>query len=102
MATYLELKAQGEALLAQAEQVRKQELATVIQDIKAKMKEFGLTVADLGGSAPGTRKPAKSKSDAPAKYRGPNGELWAGGLGRKPQWVAAVLAEGKSLDDFLI
>jgi DNA-binding protein H-NS len=102
MTTYLELKAQGEAMLAQAEQVRKQELAVVIQDIKAKMKEFGLTVADLGGSASGTKKTAKSKSDAPAKYRGPNGELWAGGLGRKPQWVAAILAEGKSLDDFLI
>jgi DNA-binding protein H-NS len=102
MATYLELKAQGEAMLAQAEQVRKQELAAVIQDIKAKMKEFGLTVADLGGSATGTKKAAKSKSDAPAKYRGPNGELWAGGLGRKPQWVAAILAEGKSLDEFLI
>jgi DNA-binding protein H-NS len=77
-------------------------LAAVIQDIKAKMKEFGLTVAHLGGSASGTKKTAKSKSDAPAKYRGPNGELWAGGLGRKPQWVAAILAEGKSLDDFLI
>ena len=102
MTTYLELKAQGEALLAQAEQVRKQELAAVIQDIKAKMKEFGLTVADLGGSVPGAKKAAKSKSDAPAKYRGPNGELWAGGLGRKPQWVAAILAEGKSLDEFLI
>jgi DNA-binding protein H-NS len=102
MTTYLELKAQGEAMLAQAEQVRKQELAAVIQDIKAKMKEFGLTVAHLGGSATGTKKVAKSKSDAPAKYRGPNGELWAGGLGRKPQWVVAILAEGKSLDEFLI
>lgn len=102
MTTYLELKAQGEALLAQAEQVRKQELAAVVQDIKAKMKEFGLTIADLGGTASSTKKAAKSKSDAPAKYRGPNGELWAGGLGRKPQWVVAVLAEGKSLDEFLI
>lgn len=37
MTTYLELKAQGEAMLAQAEQVRKQELAAVIQDIKAKI-----------------------------------------------------------------
>ena len=103
MTTYLELKAKGEALLAQAEQVRKQELAAVIQDIKAKMKEFGLTASDLGGAATGAKKSSgKSKSDAPAKYRGPNGELWAGGLGRKPQWVAAILAEGKSLDQFLI
>ena len=102
MATYLELKAQGEALLAQAEQARKQELAAVIADIKAKMKEFNLSVADLGGTGSTVKKAAKSKSDAPAKYRGPNGELWAGGLGRKPAWVNALLAQGKSLDEFLI
>lgn len=104
MATYIELKAQAEAILAQAESVRKQELAAVVQDIRAKMKEHGLTVADLGGStSTGTRKASvKSKSTAPAKYRGPNGELWAGGLGRKPEWVRGVLAAGKNIDDYLI
>lgn len=103
MSTYAELKAQAEKLFLEAETMRKQELAAVIAEIKAKMKEFNLTAADLGGvAASGAKKASKSKSDAPAKYRGPNGELWAGGLGRKPQWVNAVLAEGKSLDDFLI
>lgn len=103
MSTYAELKAQAEKLFQEAESMRKQELAAVIAEIKAKMKEFNLTAADLGGVAStGVRKAAKSKSDASPKYRGPNGELWAGGLGRKPQWVNAVLAEGKSLDDFLI
>jgi DNA-binding protein H-NS len=103
LATYIELKAQAEALLAQAEQARKQELVNVIQDIKAKMREFGLTVADLGGvSASGARKASKTKSTAPAKYRGPNGETWAGGLGRKPEWVRAILSSGKSMDDYLI
>lgn len=102
MTTYSELKAQAEALLAQAEQVRKQELSAVVQDIKAKMKEYGLTVADLGVAVSSVKKPAKTKSDAPAKYRGPNGELWAGGLGRKPEWVRTVLAQGQSLDNYLI
>jgi DNA-binding protein H-NS len=104
LSTYIELKAQAEAMMAHAEQVRKQELALVIQDIKAKMKEYGLTLADLGGaSSDSPRKAgAKSKSVAPAKYRGPNGELWAGGLGRKPEWVRAVLASGKKIDEYLI
>lgn len=103
MATYIELKQQAEALLAEAEIVRKQEITEVVQSIKAQMKEYGLTVADLGGSAStGQRKVAKSKSTAPAKYRGPNGELWAGGLGRKPEWVRALMAEGKNIEDFLI
>lgn len=102
LATYIELRAQAEAMFAQAEQLRKQELATVIQDIKSKMKEYGLTLADLGGSAAGPRKAAKSKSAAPAKYRGPNGELWAGGLGRKPEWVRSLMAQGKKIEDYLI
>ena len=67
------------------------------------MKEYGLTVTDLGLLAStGQRKVAKSKSTAPAKYRGPNGELWAGGLGRKPEWVRVLMAEGKNIEDFLI
>jgi DNA-binding protein H-NS len=102
MATYSELMAQAQNLMAQAEQARKNELASVIADIKAKMKQFGITVADLGGGAAGGKKPAKTKSSAPAKYRGPNGELWAGGPGRKPEWVRAVLAAGKSVEDYRI
>lgn len=105
MATYLELKAQAEKMMQEAELLRKQESADLIVEIKTKIKEYGLTAADLGFSGsgiPSSRKPAKSKSDAPAKYRGPNGELWAGGLGRKPQWVVDVLAQGKNIDDFLI
>ena len=38
MASYKELVSQAEALMAQAEEVRKQELAGVIADIKAKIK----------------------------------------------------------------
>ena len=103
MATYIELKQQAEALLAEAEIVRKQEITEVVQSIKAQMKEYGLTVTDLGLLAStGQRKVAKTKSTAPAKYRGPNGELWAGGLGRKPEWVRVIQAEGKNIEDFLI
>ena len=102
MATYSELMAQAQALMAQAEQARTEELSAAVADIKAKMNQFGITIADLGGSGTGSKKAAKTKSSAPAKYRGPNGELWAGGPGRKPEWVRAVLASGKSISEFLI
>jgi DNA-binding protein H-NS len=101
MATYSELMAQAQNLMAQAEQARKNELAGVIADIKAKMKQYGITVADLGGGSGGGGKRAAKTAAAP-KYRGPNGELWAGGPGRKPQWVRDVLAAGKSLDAYRI
>ena len=101
MATYSELVSQAQALMAQAEQVRKTELANVIANIKAQMKEYNISVEDLGGSSAG-RKAGAGKSKAPAKYRGPNGELWSGGPGRKPDWVKAALAAGQSLDAFRI
>jgi DNA-binding protein H-NS len=108
MATYLELKEQAEKLMAQAEEMRGRETQQAIDDIKAKMKAFGLTARDLGfggASSAGKRAPRKSNGSAsksPAKYRGPNGELWSGGRGRKPQWVVDALAEGKKLEDFAI
>lgn len=101
MATYSELMAQAQALMAQAEQARKAELANVIADIKAKMKEFDLSFADLGGSSVG-RKASKAKAASVAKFRGPNGELWSGGPGRKPDWVREALAAGKDIEAFRI
>ena len=101
MANYSELMAQAQALMAQAEQARKSELASVVADIKASMKQHGITLTDLGGSS-GVKGAAKSKSQAPAKFKGPNGELWAGGPGRKPEWVRAVLASGQNIEEFHI
>ena len=99
MTSYIELKTQAEALLAQAEQIRQEERAGVIASIHAQLREHGLTVEDLAAAS---RKPAASRSKLPAKYKGPNGELWAGGPGRKPEWVKAVLAAGQGLDQYLI
>lgn len=60
MTSYSELMAQAQALMAQAEQARKNELASVIADIKAKMKQYGISVADLGvlGANPARPNPA--------------------------------------------
>jgi DNA-binding protein H-NS len=105
MATYLELRAKGEKLLAEAEELRVKELNDVIQDIKEKIKAYGLSAQDLGFSGGTTARRKRSGSSAPkavAKYRGPNGETWSGGRGRKPRWVTEALASGKKLDQFAI
>lgn len=109
MASYLELKQQAEKLMQQAEEMRQKEIDEVIADIKEKMKVHGLTVQDLGlggssgGLAGGPRRRSKAKSTQGAvKYRGPNGEPWSGGRGRKPQWVSQILKEGKNLEDFAV
>lgn len=103
MATYSELMSQAQALMAQAEKVRKEELANVISTIKSQIREYGLSADDLGLGASGAgRKAAVGKSKAPAKYKGPNGELWSGGPGRKPEWVKKVLEAGGNIENFRI
>jgi DNA-binding protein H-NS len=37
----------------------------------------------------------------PAKYRGPQGETWAG-RGARPRWLAEAIKAGESPEDFLI
>ncbi len=100
MSSYEDLMQQARALMEQAENVRKAELAGVIADIKTKMKEYGITTADLGGAQPKKKAGGGGKSEA--KYRGPNGELWAGGAGRKPEWVRNVLAQGGDVEQYRI
>ena len=108
MATYLELKEQAEKLLAEAERMREQEIAEAIADVKRKIELYGLTAADLGftkASGPGnsrTKSSSKSSSKAAIKYRGPNGETWSGGRGRKPQWVTQALQQGRDLEEFAV
>jgi DNA-binding protein H-NS len=107
MATYLELMEKAQRLMAEAEQVRRKEVSDVIADIRRKMESYGLTLQDIGGSPTGRRrgaagKAAKSAKAKPAKYRGPNGETWGGGRGRKPRWVQEALKAGKKIEDFAI
>lgn len=99
MATYLELKAKAEKLLQEAEELRQKEVAEVINEIKQKMAEYGITTADLGASKKGGVK--KSAGSAPVKYRGPNGEEWSG-RGRSPQWLANAIEGGKKKEDFAV
>jgi len=98
MPTYQELKAQAEALLQQAEEMRKQELRGVIAEIKAKMADYGITVEELAGTASRGR----GRGKGIPKYRGPNGETWSGGPGRKPAWVREIIAAGGDIERYRI
>jgi DNA-binding protein H-NS len=90
-------------LRKQAEELRNQERAGVIEELRKKIAEFGLTAADLKLAARGgKRSVAAAPAKAAAKYRSPTGETWSGGRGRKPRWVTEALAAGKSLSDFEI
>jgi DNA-binding protein H-NS len=100
MATYKKLKAQAEELMRRAEAARKAEIAAVVGEIRARMAECGITVADLGRVI--KRKAKRTKTTVPAKYRHPKtGEAWSG-RGLTPRWLAAELAKGKKKESFLV
>ena len=98
MPTYTELQAQIVQLTAQAETVRRSEVARVVAEIQQMMAEYGITLQDLGGK--GDRS-GKGKS-APIKYRHPaTGQTWTG-RGKHPRWLAAEIAAGKQITAFAI
>lgn len=100
MSRYKELQEQIAALQRQAEEVRQQEIAGAIAEIKAKMAEYGISLQDLGAS-PRRRSRAKAAVGQP-RYRDPaTGETWTG-KGRKPKWLVDALAQGKNLADYSI
>lgn len=115
------INAQIAALQAKAEAIRKREVDEVVAKIKQAIEHYGLTAADLGLS-PSTRRSGKaqqvSKSDGkvgrkksgggksakpirPAKYSDGQGRTWTG-MGKRPDWLKAALAAGKTLDELLI
>ncbi|WP_422085796.1 MULTISPECIES: H-NS histone family protein [Variovorax] len=92
-------------LRKQAEDLRNQERAGVIEELRKKIAEYGLTASDLkltGRAVTAKRSAGAAPAKAVAKYRGPTGETWSGGRGRKPRWVTEALAAGKSLSDYEI
>ncbi|MGF6239762.1 DNA-binding protein H-NS [Paraburkholderia sp. GAS38] len=96
MATYAKLKAQLEALQQQAEAARLAELQTVVEQVRATVREYGLTVEDIFGRQRAQRG-TTSKSVPAAKYRDPKtGATWSG-RGREPVWI-----KGKKRERFLI
>ncbi|RYF60323.1 MAG: H-NS histone family protein [Comamonadaceae bacterium] len=94
-------------LRQKAEELRNHERAGVIEEIRRKIAEYGLSAGDLklNGRGPSLGKRIASTggaTKAAPKYRGPSGETWSGGRGRKPRWVTEALAAGKSLSEFEI
>ena len=120
MGNLIEIQSQIEKLQKQASQIKAKEFNKTVQDILVKMQAFGMTLKDLQpGKGRGTKarfktgvaaKSAGSKvkkngekvvTVVAAKYRGPNGETWSG-RGLTPRWLAALLAQGKTKEDFAI
>ncbi|WP_354682616.1 H-NS histone family protein [Cupriavidus necator] len=101
MATYQELMAQKQALEAQIEQARANEVESVIEQIRGLMTQYGLAPEDIAprrgrGRPAGAASTSTEKASLPPKYLDPKtGKTWSG-RGRAPAWL------GKRPERFLI
>lgn len=72
-----------------------------ITKIKEQIVAFGIEHGDLFDPPVATRKTRKSsRPPVEAKYRGPKGEEWSG-RGLMPRWLSALIAEGRTKEEFL-
>lgn len=75
---------------------------SLIADMEKLAREAGVSLSELFGVAV-DKKATKTKPAVAAKYRNPNdaSQTWSG-RGRQPLWLAALIAEGKRLEDLAI
>ncbi|UUX94325.1 H-NS histone family protein [Aquabacterium sp. J223] len=112
--TLEQLDKQIEALQREREAIRHREIAGVIERIKDAIAHYDLTADDLGfGGArkPRAQAPAAKRRGRPAKaarkpagvvrFRDQAGNTWSG-RGKRPNWLKAALAEGKTLQDLAV
>ncbi|MGN6826415.1 H-NS histone family protein [Paucibacter sp. M5-1] len=98
MMTLNDLLKQREALEAQIEELQNSSRNQAIAEVRALMREHGLTVQDLAGRA---SKEAKASTVAP-KFRDlSTGQTWSG-RGLQPKWLKAAVEGGATLDSFRV
>jgi len=100
--TYLEVMGQIGKLQAEAESLRRKEVAGVIKRIREAIDHYGLTSQDLGFKVPRLARAAGvRKATAGARYGDGQGNVW-GGRGPRPAWLREALAQGRTLEEFVL
>ena len=98
--TYAQMIEHIAKLKAEAEALRREEVAAVVVKIKEDIKAYGLTPQDLFGKSVGAAVKGKSKRPSVVKYADGAGNTWAG-RGKRPKWLNDALTAGKKVEDFL-
>ncbi len=102
-----ELNAQIAELTRQADEIKAQEKSNVIAELRQKIELYSITARDLRLDIPSEpyreRRRAGMGGEKPVpKYSDGQGNFWAGGRGRKPQWVQNIINEGGDIETYRI
>ncbi len=93
------IQAQIEELQKKAQELQQQKKSAIIEEVKAKIKAYGLTAKDLGL---GAVEKAEDKRSQPVAIKYRSGEQTWTGRGRKPKWLEVYLANGGKLEDIAV
>jgi DNA-binding protein H-NS len=97
VASYRELLKQREALQRQIDEMREQEVAAAIEQVRAIVSEYSLTPEQVFSRPKG--KQGLKQGTKPAKYRDPvSGATWSG-MGREPLWIKGQTREQFKIQD---
>lgn len=109
--TYTQIQRQIEALQKQADKLKQNEVAGVVERIQEAIAHYGLTAEQLFGasklgarkamslSAKAAGKSSRAKGASSTAYADGTGNVW-GGRGPRPRWLREALAAGKTLEEF--
>ena len=94
------LQAQIAELQRKESELKQKNKHAVLEELKAKMKSYGITLEDLGSMDHGS---SRQKVAVLIKYRHPTEPMltWTG-RGKKPRWLEAYIAQGGSLEAVLV
>ncbi len=99
MSTLTEIQTQIAELQKQAQDIINLERKAVIDDIKAKLTAYNISLEELERKGKAVKSAPRSPS--PIKYRKSENEYWVG-RGPKPQWVKAIESAGESVELYRI
>lgn len=106
-----QIEAQIKKLQDEAAALRAKEVAGVVGRIKEAIEHYGLTQEQLFGALRNKRTPSGEPAAVPRKARAKSvkvkikyrdGDSTWTGRGNKPRWLAARLAEGRKIEEFLV
>ncbi len=102
--TISEIRAQIKKLEEQAQELVKAEFNDVLADVKEKISTYGFTSKDLGFEVATNKNTTKktANKDTVVMYR-KDDLTWSGvARGRKPSWVAEVIAAGEDIEKYRV
>lgn len=99
MSTLTEIQAQIADLQKQAQEIINIERKAILEDIKAKMSAYNITMEELERKGKAVKSAPRSPS--PIKYKKSETEYWVG-RGPKPQWVKGIESNGENIEIYRV